>query len=285
MISTILPGDMPCQRWREGRTSYRPRGETIDASKYEVAPMLGDDAREFVIRHHYSASTSTVRRAHGLYRGTSLVGVAIYGNPLRNCVLTGAFPGLPVNALTELARFVLLDDVEANGESWFLARSHALLRKDEFLGIVSFSDPMAREDDSGNIVMPGHVGTIYQATNAVYLGQRRGDYVNLLRDGRIFPRRAVTKIENGERGWDNAACRLVEIGASTPVCLRRGTPDPVELNLWVRHWLPKLSRKVKHPGNHKYAFGLTKKIKKRLPKPDPKNYPKKKCEVCHEVHR
>ena len=281
MSAVLLPGDMPCQRWREGRASYRPRGETIDASKYEVAPVDKIEAKKFVETHHYSGSTSSRRRTHGLFRGASLVGVAIYGNPLRNCVLTSVFPGDPKES-TELARFVLLDDVEANGESWFLARSMKLLGKEGFRGVVSFSDPMVREDDAGNVVMPGHVGTIYQATNATYLGQRRGDYVNLLRNGQIFVRRAKTKIESGDTGWAYAVRQLVRAGAKVPHCLARDAPDLTELSLWVNHWLPRLSRRVKHPGNHKYAFGLSKREKKKLP--DGLDYPKKKCEVCGEVH-
>lgn len=280
----MLPGELPCQRWREGRASYRPRGETINASLYEVADVSRASAERFVVEHHYSGTVSTMRRTHGLFRLGRLVGAAIYGQPLRNCVVTGVFPGDPQDSL-ELARFVLLDDVEANGETWFLARSFAILKKEEFRGVVSFSDPMQREDRDGNIVMPGHVGTIYQATNALYLGQRRGDYVNLLHDGRIFPRRAKTKISDGEKGWDNAVAKLVGLGATAPICLRRGTPDTYELAPWIEHWLPKLSRKVKHPGNHKYAFGITKRSKKILMRSTkPKKYPKKVCSECGVIH-
>jgi hypothetical protein len=54
-------------------------------------------------------------------------------------------------------------------------------------GVVSFSDPVPRRTAAGDLVFPGHIGTIYQASNAGYLGRttprrvlhpaaRRGDH-------------------------------------------------------------------------------------------------------------
>lgn len=39
-----------CQRWRRGRSSYRPAGETIDTRRYHV-DLVPDDAtaRTFVV--------------------------------------------------------------------------------------------------------------------------------------------------------------------------------------------------------------------------------------------
>ena len=60
----------PCQRWRDRRGSYRPAGEPIDPSRYEVV-ALDDDARAraFVERHHYSGSLpAAVVRADHVHR-------------------------------------------------------------------------------------------------------------------------------------------------------------------------------------------------------------------------
>ena len=62
------------QRWREGRDSYRPSGETIRAADYEVhrfpsvAPGADDAARDFVEGHHYSRSFPAARERFGLYK-------------------------------------------------------------------------------------------------------------------------------------------------------------------------------------------------------------------------
>jgi hypothetical protein len=38
-------------------------------------------------------------------------------------------------------------------------------------GLVSFSDPIRRTTFAGQVVMPGHVGVIYRASNARYTGR------------------------------------------------------------------------------------------------------------------
>jgi hypothetical protein len=53
-------------------------------------------------------------------------------------------------------------------ESWFLARCSRLAAEAGLRGLVMFSDPVPRTRTDGVVVMPGHIGTIYQASNAVY---------------------------------------------------------------------------------------------------------------------
>lgn len=60
------------------------------------------------------------------------------------------------------SRFVLLDECPGNSESWFLARCFDALLADGVRGVVPFADPVPRRTASGRLVMPGHVGTIYQ---------------------------------------------------------------------------------------------------------------------------
>lgn len=159
------------QRWRDHRDSYRPAGEVIDPHAYEVAPIADDRTpKAFVLAHHYSGSYPSARFRFGLYRGGALVGVAVYSHPCNDKVLTSVFPGQAL-ASVELGRFVLLDDVPGNGETWFLARTFELLRAQGLAGVVSFSDPTPRATATGRVVFPGHIGTIYQAHNAVYLGR------------------------------------------------------------------------------------------------------------------
>ena len=50
------------QRWKNGRDRYRPAGEVIDTSKYEIAEMVHDrECKEFVCRNHYSRSYPAAR--------------------------------------------------------------------------------------------------------------------------------------------------------------------------------------------------------------------------------
>lgn len=245
------------QRWFLRHPIYRPPGERINTAEYEVAEIAGDhEARRFVETHHYSGSYPAARYRFGLYRGGHLAGVAVFSVPCNNRVLTGVFP-LPPPCLAELGRFVLLDSVPGNGETWFLARCFANLRSRELAGIVSFSDPLPRRSLDGKIVHKGHVGTIYQAFNGTYLGRSTPRTIHLLPDGSVLNARTIQKIRTLERGWRYGA-KLLEVFGATPLA---GDPGP-----WLREWLPKLTRPVRHPGNHKYAWALDRAAQKTMPK-------------------
>jgi hypothetical protein len=250
----IAPIITVAQRWRARRDSYRPAGEPIATRLYEVAPLDELPAKSFVEREHYSGSYPAARFRFGLYRGASLVGVAVFSHPTNDLVLTSVFP-VPATDAAELGRFVLLDDVPANGETWFLARCFELLRHD-LAGVVSFSDPVPRAALDGREVFPGHIGTIYQAHNAAYLGLATARTLRLLPDGRVFSARTAQKIRKQERGWRYSAEQLVAAGAP-PI-----EGDPAA---WLRAWLPRLTRKLRHPGNHRYAWALDRGLRGKLP--------------------
>jgi hypothetical protein len=232
------------QRWRNGRDFYRPAGEAFDPRAHDVAEIPDDTtARAFVVAHHYSRSYPAARRRFGLYARGQLVGVAVFSVPMTPAALRP----LPPEASLELGRFVLLDDVKANGESWFFARCREALARDGFAGVVAFSDPMPRRAADGTVVLPGHVGTIYQASNAVYLGRATARTLHLLPDGTVVSPRALQKIRAGERGWRYAVAQLEAHGA---------TPLAGDPRAWLREQLPRVARTVRHQGNHKYAIGL-----------------------------
>lgn len=259
---------MTCQRWRERRDTYRPAGEPIRTADYEVEEMDADrDAKAFVERHHYQASYPAARFRFGLRRGPELVGVAVFSHPVRNEVLTNVFPGEAL-ASVELGRLVLLDDVPANGESWMVARCFELLRRHGLHGVLSFSDPVPRAREDGTVVKPGHVGTVYQALNGVFLGRATARTLLLLPDGTVFSERAVSKLRGGERGWQYAAAALVRHGAEP---LGPDADDGTR-RAWLRTWLPRLTRRLRHPGNLRYAWGLDRTVRRALPPSMP--YPK-----------
>lgn len=244
------------QRWLLRRSLYRPPDEPINTAEYDVAEIAGDDeARAFVIAHHYAGSYPAARFRFGLYRRGHLAGVAVFSVPCSNSVLTNVFP-LPLECLAELGRFVLLDSVPGNGETWFLARCFAALRSRDLSGIVSFSDPLPRRSVDGTIVHKGHVGTIYQAFNGIYLGRSKPRTIHFLPDGSVLNDRTIQKIRALERGWRYGTELLERFGAN-PL-----TGDPGQ---WLREWLPRLTRTVRHPGNHKYAWALDRAAQKSIP--------------------
>jgi hypothetical protein len=166
-------------------------------------------------------------------------------------VLTNAFPTLvPYVESLELSRLVLLDDVAANGESWFCARAFDLAAVAGVRGVVTFADPMARyrRTPAGmQVVKPGHIGIVYQALGCDYLGRGTRRTLTLLPDATVLPDRAMSKVRRGERGSAGVVRRLVALGARP---LEPGA-DP---KTWLRAALLDIgATRRPHPGNHKYA--------------------------------
>jgi hypothetical protein len=242
------------QRWRERKTFFRRPDEQIRPSEYDVARLADDRlTKPFVLQHHYAAVYVAARFRFGLFRQGKLVGVAVFSHPVNDRTLTGVFGGRATESV-ELGRFVLLDEVPANGETFFLGHCLRALKKLGLRGVVSFSDPVPRTMACGEAVFPGHIGTIYQAANATYLGRGTTRLLHVLPDSSVLNERAISKIRTDEEGRAYAVRRLVEFGADDPAetvgWLHETYRD------WLNEWLPRLTRRLRHPGNLKYAFAL-----------------------------
>lgn len=245
------PGNL---RWRERRSRFRRPDEQIRRYQYDVGPIQGDRVvKAFVERHHYSGTYPAARMRFGLFRAGQLVGVAVFSHPTNEKTLTNVFGGDAKDSL-ELGRFVLLDDVPGNGETFFLGQCLRTLRNEGYRGVVSFSDPVPRYRSNGEAVFPGHVGTIYQAGNAVFLGRGSPGRLYLLPDGRSLSRRAISKIRNNEQGRSYAAQQLVAVGADDPDRVVGLFYESWEE--WLAFWLARLTRNVYHPGNFRYGWSL-----------------------------
>lgn len=247
--------DTPCQRWRERRDSYRPAGEVIDPTRYGVEPIDERAAKAFVEAHHYSGSYPAARVRLGLFLSRAfwapeLVGVCVFGVPAQARTLPRYAPGAEDGVV--LSRFVLLDEVPANAETWFLARAFRALRASHPAvgAVVSYSDPLRRTTADGAVILPGHVGTIYQAFNGRYLGRSGSETLHLSADGRVVSRRALSKIRNDERGAAYAYRQLLGLGAPPRRPLEEGAAYV------VRALAEGPFRRVRHPGNHVYAWPL-----------------------------
>lgn len=202
----------------------------------------------------------------GLFRaGDGLVGVAVFSVPCQIRTIPCYAPGLHHSEGVELGRFVLLDDVPANGETWFLSRAFKLLKRSapELRAVVSYADPLPRTTPNG-ILKPGHIGTIYQAYNGKYLGRSRKETHHFAPDGHFVNRRSLSKIRLGERGDIGAYRSLIEHGAPT---MRRGESGKGYVHRLVDDGH---LRRVRHPGNHVYIWALGRGVQTK----DQFDYPK-----------
>ena len=237
------------QRWEERQARWCPRKRLVDTSCLEVALCDDSDARRFVETHHYSGSWPSARERIGLYRSGTLVGVCVFGVPASEAVLP-RWAGCGSDEAADLSRFVLLDEVGFNAETWFLARAFKLLKRQrpDWRRVVAFSDPVPRTTLTGDVVMPGHVGQIYQAYTGAYLGRTGASTQYQLPDGRIYSKRAAQKLQRGEVGAAYAERQLIAAGVSAR---QEGESGDA---YWQR--VKEELRRVRHPGQHGYVFAL-----------------------------
>jgi hypothetical protein len=256
------------QRWTERRASRRPAGELIRSSEYDVGAIASATvARAFVVRHHYAASASSTAHRFGLYHRGDLVGVALFGPPPSMAAHRAVFPTLSIREAVTLGRIVLVDAVPGNGESFFIARCFAALRTRGVVAVESCADPEPRTTALGEVVHRGHVGTIYGATNGHYVGRTNPCTLRVLPNGTCYSNRSAGKLAQGDVGRRYAAAQLERWGAEP---LR----DDEDALAWLRRWRGRLTRPLRHRGNHRYLWCLDRRRRREVLAAPALPYPK-----------
>ena len=125
------------------------------------------DVREFCRRWHYSNTGGSALWNYGLYDGPTLVGIVAYNNPVRSaCEMV--FERESWLHVAHMGRLVCAEDAPRNVESRLIGASLKLLSQDkpEIWAVLTY----AAQD-------LGHIGYVYQATNAIYTGEGKArDY-------------------------------------------------------------------------------------------------------------
>jgi len=173
-----------------------------------VSRIDADRGSAFVVEHHYSHGIHNGPMCWGLFDEDRpadvggfwpeppLVGVIAFATPASEAVRASVWGPEHVNRVTELHRLVVLDEYGRNTESRFIAETLRQLRRErpDLWGVLSFADPTE-----------GHVGVIYQATNALYTGRSARATFYRDRDGRLrHPRQNGVNISAkvaAARGW------------------------------------------------------------------------------------
>ncbi|TAL36823.1 MAG: hypothetical protein EPN98_04255 [Phenylobacterium sp.] len=254
--------DLPfvAQRWRERRQSYRPQREPLDPRRYGVVRLSGTaEARGFIVRHHYSGSYPVAIAAYGLMearrnRSAELVGVAVFSVPVQPRAADAY--GASGARSCDLGRFLLLDHVPGNAETWFLRRALAGLGQDKtgndgrplYSVCLAYSDPVPRVDRDGHVTFAGHYGGIYAASSALYLGRATARTLWLADDATVISSRALMKLKHGDSGARYAYETLRRHGAPP---LAAGETGGAYIERALRDGP---FRRLRHRGNHVYAF-------------------------------
>ena len=80
--------------------------------------------------------------------------------------------------------------------------------------------------------------------------------MRLLPDGAVLASRALAKVRKLERGHAHVEALLERHGAPP-----RGQLEP---RAWLERVLPLVTRKLRHPGNHKYVWALNRRVRRTL---------------------
>jgi hypothetical protein len=212
-----------------------------------------------VLHHHYSGSYPVEIAAYGMMecaanRTAALVGVAVFSVPVQP--RAAAAYGAQDAPFCDLGRFLLLDHVPGNAETWFLRRALAGLARDKtdaegrpaYALCLAYSDPVPRVDRRGRFTFAGHYGGIYGASSALYLGRATPRTLWLADDASVISSRALSKLRQDDKGARYAYETLRRHGAPA---IRPGEASAAYVERALREGP---FRPVRHRGNHVYAF-------------------------------
>jgi hypothetical protein len=145
----------------------------FDASKIVVKPIEVEEARKMIVKNHYSHKWSLCQVAYGVYYKTGKddaffdapeeksIGCVVYATPVGRSAATSISPLINTDEVFELVRLWIADGYGKNIESYCIAQTFKLLKRDHsnIKAIISYSD-----------VEQSHSGTIYQSTNFIFTG-------------------------------------------------------------------------------------------------------------------
>lgn len=123
-------------------------------------------------------------------------GVVAFATPCSEAVRASVFGTEHKDKVTELHRLFTFDNLPTNTETWFIAMGLRGLAEvnPEIRGVVSYAD-----------TTEGHLGTVYQASNALYTGTSGKATFYRDQEGRLrHPRQSGVNISRAEaslRGW------------------------------------------------------------------------------------
>jgi hypothetical protein len=147
-------------------------------NQIDVVPGSKEDAAPFISKHYLQAWPSSLTKIYIITQNTESglqkIGMLIYGRPLQSASsLIGK--GANSDQVLELKRLYVDDVGIPNIESYCIAKSLKLLKHDDpnVMVVLTYADEKE-----------GHLGKVYQATNAIYLGKIYNNlhkYVYILR--------------------------------------------------------------------------------------------------------
>ena len=140
--------------------------EDVDASSVKVRDMIVGpastrDVQEFARRYHYTGTGDSAFWRWGLWHGHVLHGVVSYNLPTRS-VCASVFGEEHLHRVWHMGRLILSEDSPRNSESRLIGGSLRAIQREhpEVWAVLTYAATDV-----------GHLGYVYQATNAIYTGE------------------------------------------------------------------------------------------------------------------
>ena len=132
----------------------------INVNDVKLAPASKTDLDEFGRRWHYTNSGGNMTWRYGAWVNNNLIGVIGFNLPTRS-VCESVFGAEYFDTIVHMGRLICDESAPKNIESKIISESLRAIKKDvpQFQAVITYAAPHA-----------GHIGTVYQATNALYIG-------------------------------------------------------------------------------------------------------------------
>lgn len=140
-----------------------------------IRPATFADVTEFCRRYHYTRGGGNAYWPWGLWHGQMLLGIVAYGLPALGVVTSVFGPEHGPNRVWHMARLAMAETAPSNSESRLIAGSLRAIPSfnPDVWGVITYAATDA-----------GHIGYVYQATNAIYTGVGGHSDYYVDRDGR-----------------------------------------------------------------------------------------------------
>ena len=173
--------------------------EPIRVRDTVVGPASTADVREFCQRYHYTHVGNNINWRWGLWHRHTLLGVVAYNLPTRS-VCASVFGEEHLDKVWHMGRLAMAETAPQNSESRLIGGS---------LRAIAAEHPNVWAVLTYAATDVGHIGYVYQATNAIYTGEA-GDpsyYIDAAgsRRGTHLDGRGVTAERAAAMGWTKAS--------------------------------------------------------------------------------
>ena len=167
----------------------------IKVSRCTVGPVSTRDVDEFCKRYHYTATGGNASWRWGLWHGVMLLGIVGYNLPTRE-TCESVFGPEHFDKVWHMGRLALSDEAPRNSESRLIAGSLQLIKTQhpDTWGVLTYAATDV-----------GHIGYVYQATNAIYTGVGGDSHYFVDESGRrrstYLNGKGVSKARATDMGW------------------------------------------------------------------------------------